>query len=469
MIKAILTSTLLFGTAASAFADSWTATQRLSGPTGGYQSQTGIDAKGEEIAVWVDQHPCGASLNGCDDIVAKARVPGQGWGAMQRLAPFVPAPLGSFGPKLKVSDNGTATYAWSDANGVLVADKPWHGAPAKPIKFAPGPADYQYATPFTLAEDHKGDAALIVGDALSGTKLYLRPVGQAWRAVASPIPASLPNASLFAVALSVGGDVVVTWESFDKTYGSHRYYFQNFVLHAARLRAGSATWENSGALASVDGLSPTLNRVGHDSKVVLDDVGRAGVVWQDLSAPFTNSPPLISTQTPGQPWSRAVPLPTTGVVKGFGSDAAGNATALLLNYVAPIFQAVVTSGTLGSPTWTGSTLLSGKKSVFDFLYDKGIGLAVSPSGSAVVLWGTQSTGGGNDYNIQHTIVNASTRPSATVPWRAPRTLTGGGGLLYGTITSVAASGVDYASATWENEAHSGNLTYTDVTASVHQP
>jgi len=406
-------------------ADAWVATTRLSGLGYASSSSAAIDANGDAVVVWTQNSLCGGNT-GCDFLTSRSRAPGKAWGALQTVSIVDPA-LHIALPALRMSEVGVATAFWTDDNGLKTADKALKSPWTKPFLLAPGIKDY------TVTENRKGDAALLIGN-----DVLARYAGSSWHSVGSPIPASVPRAQDDDVVISVTGDIVVSWESYDLVHMGRRFVRTNFVLHAARLSSGTSNWRDSGVLAGPD-------RYSHRGLLAIDDHARAGLI-SSVDLNYT-----VRTQAPGQAWAAPVALPTTNYIAGFASDAAGDATALATEGANN--QVVALAGSLGGGAWTRQAVLSCNDRVTTYL-----ALAVSPSGSAAVLWGY------GDPNASPVTITAATRPSAFAPWRPQRDLSL---TQAGSPESVAAAGVDHAAASWQD--YDSSFTNSRVTASVHQP
>lgn len=438
-IKAILTFALLLGAASPALADNWIATTKLSGVQTAGPASAAIDANGNAVVIWGQRATCGGHFS-CDLIQSRSRAPGKPWGALVTVSGQDPS-VDANAPTLHMSETGTATAVWPDDNGLETADRPLGQPWTKPVLLIPG---FRSTDTFSFVEDRNGDRAILY----AGT-IYLRPTGGAWHTVKGPIPDSVPYADTDDIAISVTGDLVVSWESYDRRCNERRKCTPiNYRLHASRLAAGASGWQDSGVLAGPDSGVGT-GYGNHRGWLAIDDSARAGLISVQNDTVFT-----VRTNAPAQPWSVAAPLATTnkiGLVNGFQSDAAGNATVLVTEAGGRI-SAI--GGSLAGGPFTFQATLSANDSAPFTPY-----LAVSPSGSAAAIWGF------GDPNYIAKAISATTRPSANAPWRPRVDLTGI--LTDGAPQAIAAAGVDHAVASWSDADNA--LTLERVNGAVHQP
>jgi len=303
MNKAMLIfAPLLCGAASLAHADSWTTSTRLSGASFGSGSSAAIDAAGNAVATWSQRTTCGGNFS-CDLVWSRARPKGGQWGPVAVVSKPDPV-LHANATTVRMTEKGAATAFWTDDNGLNTGDKPLGGAWRKPTLLAAG-VTFNSATAF--AEDRLGDTAVLIDG-----KVALRRTDGIWRAPVSYAPASAPHVSPDDVAVSTGGDVVVSWERYDIKCAKDECSPINYVLHASRLRYGTTAWQDSGPLTA-----PSSGP--HGGLLAIDDRGRAGLSTQ------VDAPNNVRVQAPGGKWSSPAAIPlSAGRVEGFASDAAGN-------------------------------------------------------------------------------------------------------------------------------------------------
>lgn len=432
-----IVATLL--TSAPAMAEGWTAVTKLSGVQTAGPSSAAIDAAGNAVVVWAQRATCGGHFS-CNLIQSRSRAPGKPWGGLVTVSGQDPSVTAN-APTLHMSETGTATAVWPDDNGLETADKPLGQPWTKPVLLIPG---FRSTDTFTFAEDRSGDRAVLYANTV-----YLRAVGGAWRTIIGPIPDAVPHADTDDIAISVTGDIVVSWEEFDRRCNQNNKCTPiNYRLHASRLAPGATTWQDSGVLAGPDSGVGT-GYGNHGGRLAIDDQARVGLISVKNDTAYT-----VRTNTPGQPWSSAAPLSTkisVAAVDGFQSDAAGNATVLVTEASGRISTI---AGSLGGGAFAFQAALSGRDPA-----PLAPLLAVSPSGSASATWGF-----GNPNFIARSIA-VTTRPSANGAWRARTDLTGV--LQDATPESIAAAGTDRAVASWND--YDNGLTTSRVNAGVHQP
>ncbi len=437
-MKVILTSALFLSAAFPAFAESWTAITKLSGIPSAGSTSVAIDAAGNAVAVWREDSTCGQSS--CSVLRSRTRADGKLWGAVTTVSVRDPLLQASY-PTLNVSEAGNATAVWVDDSGLKTADKPFGKPWTKPTLLLP---TMQTIYSYGFVENRKGDGVILID-----STILRRTAAGAWRTVVSPLPASVPNSFIDSVALGLTGELVASWESYDRHCNAKRRCFViNFRLHAARLASGASTWVDSGVLAGPDsGAGTSLG--DHGGVLAIDDRGRVGLISVQNGTTYT-----VLTNTPGQPWSAAVPLAPTisvGMINGFQSDATGDATVLVTETGGRV-SAI--AGSLGGGAFALQASLSGSdRAPFNPL------LAMSPSGSAAATWGF------GDPNFSPSSIAVTTRPNANAPWRARTDLTGV--LQAARPQSIAAAGVDRAVAGWDD--YDNTETISRANAGVHQP
>ena len=420
---------LLGGTALPAQADSWTPSTRLSGPSFGVSPSVAIDAAGDAVTIWSQRTTCTGNI-ACIIVQSRARPAGGAWGPVQPVS--TNAPFQNTGQTwLKMTEKGAATAFWLSDSGLNTADKPLGGALTKPVLLAKG---VTYNSTIAVSQDRSGDVAVLV----DGTVILRRGDG-IWRSPVRYAPASAAHVSPDDVAISQNGDVVVSWESFDVRCVKDECSPLNYVLHATRLPQGSSVWKDSGPLSAKAASS-------HGGLLAIDEQGHAGLSTQ------VDSPNVVRVQPAGGKWSSPTPIPLTyGRVDAFASDAAGDAT-LIVNFGGKI---VAFSDQLATGKLTGQGPLSGHEDTQGRAL-----LAVSPSGSASVIWSY------GDPNFTARTIAAVSRPSATADWTSPVDISPTA-VDSGTADAVAAAGIGQSVAGWTD--YAGNTAISRINANVHRP
>jgi hypothetical protein len=211
------------------------------------------------------------------------------------------------------------------------------------------------------------------------------------------------GAVLDSIAVGMGGDALIVWESFKRHCVPRACPTTNFQLHAARASgAAGDPWVDSGPIGPSSSLQ--IRGVG-----VVDGVGRAGVLFGstypaglDSSALFAAVQPAAGATWPAPYLVRVPPGPYAGVgPQGATADLEGRATVLYYESA----NSLALDGNLGTGVWSKTpTVLAGASSGIDGMIVRG-----NVAGGAIIEWADLGAG-----------IHVNTRAHFGAPW-SPRT------------------------------------------------
>ena len=201
----------------------------------------GIDDAGAATAVWADgaayyaDKPSGGAWSAPATFFA-----GQGAGFIS----------------MHMSAQGAATtISWGSQYGIYAIDRPAGGAWASPELLVSAPdlvtPLYTGAPAVIFAENPSGDQAVIYEQYSGGATLICalrRPNGGTWsgaETVASS--ANVGDLVLAGASIGAGGDVAVTWETFQVSCNRYCHDY-DYAVHTSRETAPGGGWSDSGAL-----------------------------------------------------------------------------------------------------------------------------------------------------------------------------------------------------------------------------
>jgi hypothetical protein len=350
-----------------------------------------VDAAGNLTAVWYQ--------NSVNEIWASTASFGHPWSAPVNISGPIGVASGNPSVRGSASGNVTAVYATPTSTGTYV-DKLAGGNWG-----TPGPTNG--VNQFYVHND-AGDEGLAwsTGGAratASTIDAVQRSAGGAW-SLASTVATGVHLAFDGSVMVP-DGSMAVAWESFDSVCGSRVCKTSNWVLHVSTRAAGAQNWVDSGPLLGPDATQ-------HFTQLAADGAGNLGAV-------ALSGGNIVSRVRHGSTWSAsAVVAPTSAVGyytstgrdnRVFASDSAGHAT--LVSWNTGLTSMVAVDGNLATNTWGKVTTISGSDqnpNYFDY--------AMSSTGTAIVLWSTQSFTDGT------TTWRAATRSGPGVAWNAPATV-----------------------------------------------
>lgn len=337
--------------------------------------------------------------------------------------------VGGAFPVMHMTGGGFATIvSYSTGYGIWSVDRPAGGAWTSPdlVVNAPeiGSSPLVNVSPVQFLQNPNGDQAIVFAQTLGGNYVITavrRPAGGSWSLednVASS--ADYGPIALSSSALGANGDLVVTFEGY--TVVCSKYCHDNdFIVHASREKAGTTTWQDSGAL------TPASSE--YATKTIVDGAGHAALLIQNIYSA------TIQATTQAKAGARWKPLATA--FQGTGSDGAfmwaAEADGKSQASLAWIYLgtsgagATILDGNTAQNTWSAPVLLSGSDNPGandNMAFDENL------VGGAVAGW----------TDVDGT-VRATLRRKAGGAWSAPQTIVTGSQCNVGGVvcTGVAAA------------------------------